>query len=60
MERLTKYNWARHYVQIGVIFCAETNNNITVKKSPWYCGRDHSGAFCVLNFGRYSYINTRT
>ena len=35
MERLIKYNLARHYFQIGVIFCAETNNNITVKKSLW-------------------------
>ena len=31
--------------QIGVIFCHKTNNNITVKISPWYCGRDHSRAF---------------
>ena len=31
--------------QIGVIFCPKTINNITVKKSPWYCGRDHSSAF---------------
>ena len=21
------------------------SNNITVKQSPWYCGRDHSNAF---------------
>ena len=30
---------------IGVIFYTKTNNNITVKKFPWYCGRDHSSAF---------------
>ena len=28
----------------GVIFCPKTNNNITVKKAPWYCGRDHGSS----------------
>ena len=27
---------------IAVIFRAKINKNITVEKSPWYCGRDHS------------------
>ena len=40
-----KINLARHYFQIGIVFCAKKNNNSTVKKSPWYCGRDHSSAF---------------
>ena len=31
-----KINLARHYFQIGIIFCAKINNNITVKKSSWY------------------------
>ena len=31
MERLIKYTLARPYFQIGVIFYAETKNNITVK-----------------------------
>ena len=26
-----KINLARHYFQIGIIFCAKTNNKITVK-----------------------------
>ena len=46
MERLIKLNVEIHYFEIGVIFCLKTNNNITVKKSPWYCGRDRSSA-CV-------------
>ena len=47
MERLIKQNLARHYFHIGVIFCAKTNNNIAVKKSPWYCGREHSSSALV-------------
>ena len=37
-----KKNLPRYYFQIGIIFCPKTNKNITVKKNPWYCGRDHS------------------
>ena len=40
-----KINLARHYFQIDTIVCAKTSNKITVKKSPWYCGRGHSSAF---------------
>ena len=29
-----KINLARHYFQIGVMFCAEASNKITVKKIP--------------------------
>ena len=48
---------ARHYFQIGVIFCPKTINNITVKKSPWNCGRDRSSAFVHLNFGMYTHMH---
>ena len=33
-------NWRR-------ILSQTNNNNITVKKSPWYCGRDHSSSAFV-------------
>ena len=33
MERLIKYNLTRHYFQIGVIFCPQTNS-IYCKKNP--------------------------
>ena len=45
MERVIKKNLARYYLQTGIVFCARTNNEVPVKNSPWYWGRDHSSAF---------------
>ena len=53
-----KMNLPRHYFQIGIIFCAKTNNKITVKKSPWHCDRDHSSAFVYwISVGTRTYIH---
>ena len=30
-EKVDKVNLARHYIQVGTIFCANTNNKITLK-----------------------------
>ena len=51
-------NVARHSFQIGIIFCAKTYNKITAQKSPWYCGRDHIGAFVYwISVGTRTYID---
>ena len=60
MERLIKLNLARNYFQNSITFCPKTNSNIiiTVKKSPWYCGRDHRSAFVYsTSVGTPTYIH---
>ena len=37
--KVDQYNLARHYFQIGIMFCPKTNSLIftcTVKKNTWY------------------------
>ena len=56
MERLINTTWQDCF-QIGVIFCAKTNNNITIRKSPWYCGRYHSAFIYWISVGTRTYIH---
>ena len=56
-REVDKINLARHYFQIlASYFVPKQIIIFTVKTSRWYCGRDHSSAFVLLNFGRYTYI----
>ena len=57
MERLIKYNLARHYFQIGVIFCPKTNN-ICCKKNPHGIAVGITVVHLYVEFRyRYTYIH---
>ena len=60
MERLVKWNLARHYSKLASYFVPKQRIILrTVQKSPWYCGRDHSSSAFVywISVGTRTYMD---
>ena len=49
-------NWRHSLFKIVVMFRPKTNNIVSAKKIPWYCGRDHSSSAVVFRIS----VGTRT